>query len=466
MSLTKVSYAMITGAPINVMDYGAVGNGVTNDTSAIQAALDYAGTLAPLAATYTYGTVCVEVPFGIYLISSVTIPSGVGLVCSAGIAIFKASSAGVMVDTTVYSSGTVPHYNGMLQGIHLYGMGSGTAVSGLRINNAQNFVVQNCRAYNLAGYAIQIQSKWTGAAFTGTATSNTCSFTEVRVFDCCLNVASRTGAFDVAGTDHEFNGCEVFSKITRVGSGAGTKYQVAWRLFGCTEARFISCKGSVMDQGLYIDSNSFLNFFTDWRSDGNFYEAIYIDGTINQFDMLDLNGNGITTTNTYDQLVFSSNTSRNYINSGYFSAQNNGATILPRYNIVDNGTDAANANRVGPMVYFTDAGTASINNTSGKLSVILSEGISSLFTANSTTPSVTNGTTPLRNWKTNNSVPTSVTNFTNGFIGQILTLEGGDANTTIVNGATIVNITGANITMGGNKIVNYRLNSSLVWMQY
>jgi len=39
MSLTKVSYSMITGATINVQDFGAAGDGITNDTVSIQNAL-------------------------------------------------------------------------------------------------------------------------------------------------------------------------------------------------------------------------------------------------------------------------------------------------------------------------------------------------------------------------------------------------------------------------------------------
>lgn len=56
MGLTKVSYAMINGAPFNVLDYGAKGDGSTDDQPAIQAAID--------AATVAGGTV--YIPAGTY----------------------------------------------------------------------------------------------------------------------------------------------------------------------------------------------------------------------------------------------------------------------------------------------------------------------------------------------------------------------------------------------------------------
>ena len=42
MSLTKVTFSMIDGAPLNVFDFGAVGDGVADDTIALQTAITYA----------------------------------------------------------------------------------------------------------------------------------------------------------------------------------------------------------------------------------------------------------------------------------------------------------------------------------------------------------------------------------------------------------------------------------------
>jgi Pectate lyase superfamily protein len=61
MSLTKVSYSMITGAPANVLDYGADPTGVANSTAAIQTAIDAGGS--------------VFLPNGTYLIDTLIFPN-------------------------------------------------------------------------------------------------------------------------------------------------------------------------------------------------------------------------------------------------------------------------------------------------------------------------------------------------------------------------------------------------------
>lgn len=60
MSLTKVSYSMIQGASANVADFGATGDGTTNDTVAIQSALDS-------------GAAFVYFPKGTYAVSYLTV---------------------------------------------------------------------------------------------------------------------------------------------------------------------------------------------------------------------------------------------------------------------------------------------------------------------------------------------------------------------------------------------------------
>lgn len=52
MSLTKATYSMIDGAPANVLDFGAIGDGVANDSVAIQAAVDTGRSVYFPAGTY------------------------------------------------------------------------------------------------------------------------------------------------------------------------------------------------------------------------------------------------------------------------------------------------------------------------------------------------------------------------------------------------------------------------------
>lgn len=68
MSLTKVSYSMIQGASANVLDYGAKGDGTTDDTVAIQAAVNAVGvagggTVYFPTGTYVIVNTPIRVPF-------------------------------------------------------------------------------------------------------------------------------------------------------------------------------------------------------------------------------------------------------------------------------------------------------------------------------------------------------------------------------------------------------------------
>lgn len=68
MSLTKASYSMITGAPVNVKDFGATGDGTTDDTAAIQLAITYVYSFSNAISTGT--APALYFPSGTYLMSS------------------------------------------------------------------------------------------------------------------------------------------------------------------------------------------------------------------------------------------------------------------------------------------------------------------------------------------------------------------------------------------------------------
>lgn len=96
MALTKVTYSMISDAPANVQDFGATGDGVTDDTAAIQAAVD--------------SSLSVFFPAGIYVTSSPILWEGqslFGVTCQGADSVFNTA-------TVIKPNGDFPafKYNG------------------------------------------------------------------------------------------------------------------------------------------------------------------------------------------------------------------------------------------------------------------------------------------------------------------------------------------------------------------
>ena len=172
--VTPTNYAIpshLSSGYVLVDRYGSnTTPGTTDMTSAFASAFSVASQLVLPINTYNYGSVSVGLfatdgDPGLYAVTNITIPTGVILEGVGGIAeILQLSSAtGIVVDTTVYGSGTTPHYNGGMRNVSIKG-GDTTSIGniGLRVNNAQNFILDHVRFYNLGGPGLQAQGKFNG----------------------------------------------------------------------------------------------------------------------------------------------------------------------------------------------------------------------------------------------------------------------------------------------------------------
>ncbi len=85
------------------------------------------------------------------------------------------------------------------------------------------------------------------------------------------------------------------------------------------------------------------------------------------------------------------------------------------------------------------------------------------FTANNATPSVGNGTSNF--FVTANASATTITNFTNGYLGQEIRILANDANTTIQHNAGLILRGGANYVMSNGDILSLHRQGSL-WREF
>lgn len=172
MSLTKATYSMIDGAVVNVLDFGAKGDGVTNDTAAIQAAIDSVTTdfnvgegatvfFPKAASSYYIITSTIEVPPGIILLGEGTFNANTA---SGSLILVNFNGVGIRFVRRNPSLSGLFH-NGGMQNIAVTGTGGSSTLSQRLVElgdstsvtttvGAWNGFIRDCFFNNTRGFGI------------------------------------------------------------------------------------------------------------------------------------------------------------------------------------------------------------------------------------------------------------------------------------------------------------------------
>lgn len=167
MTLTKATYSMINGAVVNVFDYGAVGDGVTDDTAAIQAALDYAGSISISDTPFTgfgylvKGGTTVFLPAGSYkTTATLTVPQNVSFEGAGKYStVIKSSVNGHILQnngtptvTGTYDCGGIAFRNFSIIGDRTKASQVGLALLRFTASTVENVAVTSCGSHGIHLY--------------------------------------------------------------------------------------------------------------------------------------------------------------------------------------------------------------------------------------------------------------------------------------------------------------------------
>lgn len=425
----------------NIRDYGALGDGITDDSTAIQSAIDAVsaaggGNVYCPPGNYKCNVILKS---GVFLLGTI---GGYGYLASNPITQtqFIANATGVVIDTpasSVKDCGII--------GVNIEGLGSRTPCKGIRFQNVSGGVVKQVHVNNCADEAI-LQSA--GAA---------CVFEDILIINSVLNRtrSATIGALDIAGTDHYLSRIEA----TISGSAQGTVQStnlycvaIAVRMWN----GFVrDCVGEISDIGIHVLGA--LNRFSGCRADLNYGHGWVLDSGSNLIDnCLGLN-NSQDTNNTYSNWRATTSSGHSIITNCMASCATNQSNKA-KYGFEDLTSSDTVKNHYSNC-YSAGAVTANywnLNFASSGFSFPTGSPIK--LTVNSTTPNVEG----YNFFFTANTNPTVLTDLLGGVNGQEITIFCNDNNTTIQhNGSGFTTPNTGNIKLRNGSY--YRFKKYATW---
>ena len=215
MALTKASYSVIDGAPISVSDYGAVGDGSTDCSAAITAAL---------AAVPAYGTLVF--PAGTYIIDSpIVIPSSHITIDGQGARLLAKPSVSFeyMLSATSKSGVVIKNIEADANQLNRVGV-QGVRFMAMGFISCDDSTFENCIARNVLGY-----SSIPGVGLTIGGPSIRCQIVNCRLINC----GSATSGADGVFMSGEANMCIGSTAISCFDTGFVIESSNASGIVGC-----------------------------------------------------------------------------------------------------------------------------------------------------------------------------------------------------------------------------------------
>lgn len=413
----------------NVKKHGVKGDGVTNDTAAIQALID---------AGNTAGGRTLYFPAGTYLISNLILKGNVILLGSQPVYGYGPSGkgsthirpisggTGIMIDVTGANAGVMQ--------MNIFGNHNGTTGVTTGIRSTDSWCRFSELSFNAFG-GPAIQTIGSGYA---TVIDN------VLAINCCMDrtATADVGVMDIAGNDHYITRVEASASLS-TGVSSANLYINAWVIRG-TNIFVSNTVGEFADRGYLVTGNK--NRFTGARGDRNMGIGYEIRGGANAFSAAMAVDNSRGLTNTYPAFK-TSGAGNTFV--GCVSSYLN--TELPTYAFEDtvNTGDAAARNS-----YYGCRGHGAQGVFKGEAYLGSSFEVPNhavRVSGNPTVPSVAQSSFLVLHTYT---AATTITDFSGGHSGQTIRLLG-STNVTIQNGTTIKTKSKANVVTDPNTIYTF-----------